>query len=151
MINYLPLLNGHLAIGHKPGKKLSFNQLKSEGVTTVITLLNDNEGAANIAQQSVQAAIEWIGFPFSAAPQSNDPDEVLKLLSQLQQRLLNGGKIYVHCSAGIHRTGMIAYSLLRYLGCTADDAFKKLSILRPVTAAQVGTERLAWADQFATV
>jgi protein tyrosine/serine phosphatase len=56
---------------------------------------------------------------------------------------------YIHCSAGIHRTGMITYGLLRYLGKDKNDAKQTLLNLREVTANQVGEERLTWADQFA--
>ncbi|WP_448700449.1 dual specificity protein phosphatase family protein [Mucilaginibacter sp. AW1-3] len=148
IITWIPLLNGHLAIGHKPGKKMPVSHLKGEGTTTVVTLLNDNEGAADIGQQSAKAGIDWIGFPLSASVQNNNPAEVSKLMAQLQQRVQDGGKVYIHCSAGIHRTGIIAYGLLRHLGMSADDAYKTLSLLRPVTAAQVGAERLTWANQF---
>jgi protein-tyrosine phosphatase len=58
----------------------------------------------------------------------------------------NGSKVVVHCSAGIHRTGMIGYALLRQLGMSADAAREKLPELRSVTAEGVGSDRLAWGD-----
>ena len=64
--------------------------------------------------------------------------------------LQQGHKIYIHCSAGIHRTGMITYGLLRYLGKDTNEAKQLLHQLREVTAAQVGDERLNWGDQFGT-
>ena len=33
-----------------------------------------------------------------------------------------GGKRGLHCSAGIHRTGMLGYALLRQLGLSAEAA-----------------------------
>jgi protein-tyrosine phosphatase len=148
---YANLLNGQIAIGHKPGKKLPMSQLKSDGITTVVTLLNESEGATAIGQQAAQAGINWIWFPFSAslATSEDNVPEVIKLYQQLNGLLQTGGKIYIHCSAGIHRTGMIAYGLLRFLGYTKEDAFDMLTAMREVTAAQVGSERLNWGDQFA--
>lgn len=42
---------------------------------------------------------------------------------------------------------MIGYGLLRYLGCPPAEAAERLAAMRPVTRAQVGAERLAWADR----
>ncbi len=55
-------------------------------------------------------------------------------------------RIYLHCSAGIHRIGFFAYVLLRLLGRNQADAFVQLQTMRPVTAEQVGSDRLALAD-----
>lgn len=54
--------------------------------------------------------------------------------------------IYLHCSAGIHRTGYFAYILLRIMGLGASDALKALEQLREVTAKQVGEERIMLAE-----
>ena len=51
--------------------------------------------------------------------------------------LAAGGKIYIHCSAGLHRTGMITHALLRYLGWSRHDAVEKLRELRALTAKEV--------------
>jgi protein-tyrosine phosphatase len=114
-------------------------------------LLNDNEGAAIIGQQAEQAEITWIWFPFSASLANNEHNaaEVVKLYQELKELLETNASIYIHCSAGIHRAGMMAYGLLRFLGYGKDEAFKMLTTLREVTALQVGTERLNWGDQFA--
>jgi hypothetical protein len=151
-INWLPADNGYIAIGHKPGGKISFEGLKNEGTTAIVTLLHENEGAQQIGTQTKQAGMAWVWFPFSASkPHAQyDTIKVLQLFNQLHLLLKSGGKIYIHCSAGIHRTGMIAYGLLRYLGYGKIDALQMLSGLREVTAAQAGENRLQWGDQFAT-
>ncbi|MGI9379647.1 MAG: tyrosine-protein phosphatase [Methyloligellaceae bacterium] len=55
-------------------------------------------------------------------------------------------RVYFHCSAGIHRTGFFVYLLLRFRGLNGDQAYDGLKDLRPVTAEQVGEERLELAD-----
>lgn len=45
-------------------------------------------------------------------------------------------------------TGMIAYAVLRWVGMPPEAARGALAGLRPVTAAGVKDERLAWADRF---
>lgn len=150
--NWVQAGKGFLAIGHKPGGKISFEGLQMNGTTVVLTLLNENEGSATIGIKVQQVNIRWLWFPFSASTSNNeqDIDGVRALLEQLKELLQAGNKIYIHCSAGIHRTGMITMALLQYMGNEKDTAFKILQLLREVTAAQVGEERLSWANQFST-
>lgn len=54
--------------------------------------------------------------------------------------------IYLHCSAGIHRTGFFAYILLRLMGFDAAAALNELAELRGVTANQVGDDRIKLAE-----
>lgn len=149
-INWVAVSNGHLAIGHKPGGKLPFDGMKNSGTSTILTLLQENEDAAKIGAGTKSAGMDWIWFPFSASrPHEQERhEEVFALYASLQQRLTYGEKIYIHCSAGIHRTGMISYGLLRYLGQDPATAQQTLRTLREVTAEQVGEERLIWGDQF---
>lgn len=150
--NWVKIGNGYLAIGHKPGGKISYEGLKEEGTTAVLTLLNENEGSILIGKELKKVNIDWIWFPFSASKPLDGDDKILifNLYHKLRDILNNGGKIYIHCSAGIHRTGMITYGLLRFLGNEKQQSLILLQTLREVTAAQVGEERLIWGDQFAS-
>uniref|UniRef100_UPI003F491158 tyrosine-protein phosphatase n=1 Tax=Nonomuraea sp. CA-252377 TaxID=3240003 RepID=UPI003F491158 len=66
---------------------------------------------------------------------------------QLSSLLRDGGHVLIHCSAGIHRTGMFAYALLRFTGMTSEDAAPSLERLNAVMATEVGDHRLAWGDR----
>src|SRR6188472_2772571 len=50
-VNWVQVGMGFLVIGHKPGGKISFEGLKNEGTTAVLTLLNENEGASAIGKK----------------------------------------------------------------------------------------------------
>lgn len=152
-VSWVQTDNGFLAIGHKPGGKVSFVGLKNEGATVVLTLLHENEGALQIGKQAELAGITWLWFPFSASkPHKGEAImQVTELYIELQHLLNAENKIYIHCSAGIHRTGMITYGLLRFLGFESTKALEQLKLLRTVTAEQVGEERLLWAEQFAKI
>jgi protein-tyrosine phosphatase len=76
-------------------------------------------------------------------------EQVRSLYDQLAAVVEAGGGVYVHCSAGIHRTGMVVYGFLRSMGFSALQARQALKELRSVTGAEVGEGLLAWADQFA--
>lgn len=58
-------------------------------------------------------------------------------------------RIYLHCSAGIHRTGFFACLLLRLQPVDVSDIPAALAALRPVTAEQVGHDRVALAMSLA--
>ena len=54
----------------------------------------------------------------------------------------------MHCSPGIHRTGMIVYALLRYLQISKEEALQKLKLMRDITFQEVKESRLIWGDKF---
>lgn len=150
-LNWVKTGNGYIAIGHLPGGRISFVSLKKAGTSVVLTLLQEHERARKIGEGLEKTGIKWIWFPFSASnPHSGKRkiEEVLKLFEKTSQLLETGNRIFIHCSAGIHRTGMITYGLLGYLGKTKDEAMGILKELRTVTALETGERRLKWGDQF---
>lgn len=54
-------------------------------------------------------------------------------------RLAAGRRVHIHCAAGMHRTGRVAYASLRRLGLSCDDAIAEISRTRPVTDDAVAT------------
>jgi len=140
---------GRLAIGHRPKLK-ALPRLKEAGCTHLLTLLGEREGAMTIGLAAQSAHIEWLWLPLDNGdpPLEVREPEVRTMLERLELLLDCNSSIVVHCSAGIHRTGMITYALLRQLGLSREQAMQKLSELRPVTAEGVGEARLQWGDRF---
>ena len=147
---WVPLGNGCLKIGHKPGRKNSLQSLRDEGTSTVVTLMGQREGAESIGQAVRSYGMEWIWLPLRNAdlPAKKMNPEFFKLFAGIKEKLEKGGKIFIHCSAGMHRTGMITNALLIYLGYDRETAFKLLQKLRPVAAQEVRRHRLEWGEQF---
>ena len=81
-------------------------------------------------------------------PESREA-EISAHLDALAERLAAGATVFVHCSAGLHRTGMIAAALLFRAGLDAGSVPEALRRMRPVTTERVGSERLEWAAWFA--
>lgn len=145
---FLSLAGGRLALGHRP-KKSALVALASEGCTHVLTLMAEREGAPQVGEFSRATGLRWLWFPLDngdplPAARARDAHD---LLDQLTSLLHAGGSVFVHCSAGIHRTGMITNALLRRLGLPQGQARAALRELRQVTAEGVGEHRLAWGDR----
>lgn len=142
-LHWEPLLGGFLAIGHRPGKALR-KRLDETGCTRLVSLLSFKEQPDKPSTKRIRLPLQ------SADPPGKDRiSEVLELFAQMKTLLEEGEKVYLHCSAGLHRTGMITYAFLRHLGYSQPDAIEKLTALRALTAEQAGSHRLAWGEQFA--
>ena len=139
------LREGALAVGHRPGKKM-IQAMPHQGVTHVLTLLAASEGAEDIGRAVQMAGLAWVWLPLASAdpPGEDRHEEITQTFEAVRQALDDGGHVYVHCSAGIHRTGMVTYALLQHLGLPDDEALAALAELRAETAEGVGAERLAW-------
>lgn len=144
------MLNGTLSIGHRPKIK-NLKDYKKWGVTHIVTLLSEKEGALDIEKAVYENDLHWLWLPLENAqpPDRDRNDEILGIFKQWKTLLNDHASLYLHCSAGIHRTGMIAYAFLRYLGFNAPQAAQELEQMRLMTAQKAGFQRFAWGDQLA--
>jgi protein-tyrosine phosphatase len=138
-----------LLIPLKTSRKLP--TFKAQEITHVVTLLSEHEGAREIGSAALQAQMEWIWAALGSAAPPTKPECMAKLneaFITIERVLEQHGKAFVHCSAGIHRTGMFTHALLLHLGYSPSEALALLTALRPLTAAGVGEERLKRGLQF---
>ena len=146
ILTWVPVRGGHLAVSGRP-KARAFPTIASEGATHVLTLLAAKEDAPSLGKLVESAGMEWIWFPLengNPLPKARDA-EVASLLGEVKRLLDQNARILIHCSAGIHRTGMIANAILRWTGHDAHVAREKLAQLRTITAEGMGDRRLAYA------
>jgi protein-tyrosine phosphatase len=143
----VPVGGGALALSHRP-KHRHVPRLPAFGVTHVVPLLAEREGAAEIGDAVRRAGLTWIWCPLDNGrpPDARCTAELRPVLAELATLISSGATILIHCSAGIHRTGMFGYALLRQLGLEPAAARAKLIELRAVTGEGVGGDRLAWGD-----
>jgi protein-tyrosine phosphatase len=141
---------GALALTHRPRLR-DIPGLSAQGVTHVVTLLAEREGARTIGEAVQRAGLTWIWCPLDGGdpPGAARTTELAPVLAELAALIAGGAAVVIHCSAGIHRTGMIGYALLRQLGRGPEAARAELAELRTVTSEGVGEERLAWGDALA--
>ena len=143
---------GRLAVSPLPRMR-ALRALREVPCTHVVTLLSEREGARSIEAAVLAAGMEWLWLPFEngkPAPRSRDED-VRAMFACIRSHLDQNASILIHCSAGIHRTGMITYALMRHVGLSADAARARLRTMRDITAEHVGDHRLAWGDRFSTI
>lgn len=72
---------------------------------------------------------------------------LLAALPFLAQRLAATEAILIHCSAGIHRTGMLAYALLRWHKYSEAHALELIELMRPHTRIGLQTRQIAWGNR----
>lgn len=142
------LSSATLILGPRPGKK-SFNRLASLELTHCCTLLSDREGAPAIEPIAKRLGCAWVWLPIEGG--GLDTLRATDMAGHVRtlDRALEGTeapRVYLHCSAGIHRTGFFAYLLLRLGGLDPNAALMALTDLRPVTAEQVGEDRIELAE-----
>jgi hypothetical protein len=150
-VHPVEVAGGRLCIGHRPGKR-SLPELREVGVTHVVTLLGPSEGAEDLIRRVEGSGLQTRWLPLAGAQPVEDPDQLTAIVScfaEIASLLEQGRTVFIHCSAGIHRTGMVAHALLRYLGVPSDEARELLGRMRPVTLAGVTDQRLDWGERFA--
>lgn len=149
--DWVKVFAGHLAIGHRPSAKLVAD-LKLQNTSHLLTLLSEGEGSRNIKILCDKSDMGWLWFPMKSAgsPAEDRLQELADLFQKMESILKDGGKIYIHCSAGIHRTGMITFAFLRFIGLDIEEAKTKLTELRPTTSEGVGEDRMEWGNSVLT-
>src|ERR1041384_8180461 len=136
---------GRLTLWHRPGND-AFAAIVAAGRTHGVTLLSESEGGPSIGAAAKQAGLGWTWLPM---PNSDEPvgnaRAVLEVgLGELSRLLDGGASLLIHCSAGIHRTGMVAYALMRSRGLSRDDALGVLGAARRHTREGVKARHLRW-------
>jgi protein-tyrosine phosphatase len=140
--------NGRLALNHRPGGR-DFKLLRESGCTHVVTLLKESEFAERIGNKTKNAGLQWVWLPVPNGnyPEGDVHERLLEAMPQLSQLLDEGNSLFIHCSAGIHRTGMVAYGLLRWRGMERDEAMRVIHEMRKETAEGMMEKRMRWGDE----
>jgi len=58
-------------------------------------------------------------------------DDLYNAVKFIDNEIINGRKVYVHCSEGISRAATIVAAYFIYKGCSIEDSITKLKSVRP--------------------
>jgi len=148
--NGFPVRMGRLVLCGAPSKKVIDSW--AEGLDCVVTLLRDEELHSRGLDLTILGAlsVEWLHLPISGAALESpgDSDAVRAAASAVAERLKSGKTVAAHCSAGLHRTGIVGYLALRLLGWSMGGAFELLGQIRNETRTEL--EKIFWKSQSTT-
>lgn len=99
-----------------------YKSLAALGINTIIDLRNDPTDYEKAGAEA--AGIKYINIPMSGwqSPKDSDVEQFLKIANDPST-----GKFFVHCKAGIHRTGITAavYRMTKY-GWDYDKSYQEM-------------------------
>lgn len=104
--------------GGQPNAK-GFEKLRSMGITTVVNLrFEDNDEEPLVRKLGMTPA--WLPIPDTCAPAAEQVKKLHELVDQ------PGARVYVHCSAGVFRTGTMIASYRIAHGMSLADALAEM-------------------------
>ncbi|MFH0255545.1 cyclin-dependent kinase inhibitor 3 family protein [Vibrio rumoiensis] len=115
----------------------SLEQLKSQGVTVVVTALSDEELAEKSVEQlgeQVQAlGMQWFQLVIEddCAPDASFQMKWDAVSPHIQAALHSDQKVAMHCMGGSGRTGLLAAHALLERDWILDDIVREVKALRP--------------------
>lgn len=142
--------SGRLALWPRPGKK-HLRWLKDAGVSRLVTLLSEKEGGKIIGDEVEKWGVAWTWLPLAGAqpPGGKSRAMLLEGIIGLSNCIDKGESLLIHCAAGMHRTGMVAYTLLRLRGFPEAEALRMIGEMRPHTLEGIHQKHIAWGNEAA--
>jgi len=127
------VLPGRLLAGEYPGgldpeqTQARLARLLEAGVNSFLDLTQPGE--AEPYESALPVSIDYLRKPIRDHDTPAAPAQMAEILGCLQTALREGRRVYLHCRAGIGRTGMVAGCLLVEQGLSGDDALTELNRL----------------------
>jgi protein tyrosine phosphatase (PTP) superfamily phosphohydrolase (DUF442 family) len=142
-LHWISIGNGQIALSNRPKLK-DIAQLAAQGCQRIVTIQGRNEQPQQIGQAAKAAGLAWTWIPVGQGKYPEQAaDQIMRLgLQELVTAIEAGESVLVHCSAGIHRTGMLTFALLRWLGLSEPEALAVLATMRPATREGIRAEHL---------
>lgn len=147
---WVPIGSGRIALSHRPKLK-DIAKLPDLGCRRVVTIQGMREAPGQIERAVRQAGLAWTWIAVGNArfPAGENDRLFRRGLQELVAAVEAGESVLIHCSAGIHRTGMLTFALLRWLGHSQDEALNRIGAMRLQTREGLREEYLAWGNQVA--
>lgn len=141
-------LSGFISLWHFPSRK-NLEQASSLGCSAVVTLqgLAEDPNVAMIKMTCLELGLDWVQIDFWKHYYQHTGSEghpgLISLVNNIAIKVAKGDKVLIHCAAGIHRTGMCVYAVLRKLGFSPGDTLECIRQIRRVTFERCGGRRFS--------
>ena len=134
---WMQLGEHHVVASGAPGRR-TLERWRDAGVTDVITLQRADEMAPWLAQACAERSLRWHHAPVSGKRLQAKGDaaslaDVIRIVREMDAP----SRVVVHCSAGLHRTGVALYLLLRAQGLSPQDSLARIEAGRALTAREL--------------
>ena len=142
------LVPGSLAGRPGPNRQLwKLAELRAAGFRAVLSV-NDGELCHADEFNAVGIDYKCVSLSDNAPPRPGDLEHCLVALPQaysyIQQHILAGSKVLIHCSSGKDRTALLmAYYLIRTEGVSAKEAITRVKLVRPIAFSAYGWDEFA--------
>ncbi len=147
--NFVELFgSGKLALSERPKLK-EVKELVPAGCDRVVTILAERGEQAHKIGEAVEAhGISWEWLKVAHATELSSAEKMFfkRSVHKIYNCILDNESVLVHCSAGLHRTGMFAYAVMRKGGATHDDALNIIKYIRPETFEALDSKYFELAD-----
>ena len=143
---------GRLLCGPRPSRpfRKGVAALVDRGVSTIACLLDDHEMAGELAAAYETAPLEILRYAIADFGRPASTDSLSAFLDDLLRRLRRGETIYLHCFAGIGRTGTVLACLMKLAGAAGDPVALVRTIYDPRVVETAEQQRFARAFAPAT-
>jgi protein-tyrosine phosphatase len=114
-------------------------------------LTPDEVADLGLNEEAVRCNEEGIGFasfPIADRRVPRSREEAEKLLRSLEETLVAGKALAIHCRQGLGRSALIAVGLLVLGGTRIEEAFRRLSASRGSSVPETEKQR-KWVEEFA--
>lgn len=149
-LNWVEVGGGRVALSHRPKLK-AIACLAGQGCQRVLTIQGEDESPKKIeaAVRGAGLAWTWINVGDGRFPVGEADLRMRAGLQEVIVCLKAGESVLIHCSAGIHRTGMFTFALLRALGLPEPEALEKIALMRPHTRNGMRPGDTEWGNRVA--
>jgi protein tyrosine/serine phosphatase len=124
------------------------------GLNSILSCIIKKEKPELIENKAIESGIKFFNIPFRKAKKNFlEKDATMKMLIEeirrMYENLINETLcLLVHCAAGVRRTGIIVYCLLRMNGESRESALEILLKLREETRNGIGDYRIEYAEKY---
>jgi protein tyrosine/serine phosphatase len=160
--NFTPILifhqlknsNTKITCSRRPSLRSIASFKEVYGLNAILSCITKNEKPQQIEEKTKENNMKFFNIPFKKAKafsleKEDTKNMLIHEIKEIYNILMNEDlTILVHCAAGVRRTGIIVYSILRMNGETKESALDIILKLREETRNGIGDYRIEYTEKY---